>query len=53
MHSKMHWVSSQTIEKWFPEVKAQLDKITNDINKGIEKIQKRELILSQQFEIWV
>uniref|UniRef100_A0A6T2CRA7 Intraflagellar transport protein 57 homolog n=1 Tax=Eutreptiella gymnastica TaxID=73025 RepID=A0A6T2CRA7_9EUGL len=53
--SHLDWIWSllETIEKWFPEVKAQLDKITNDINKGIEKIQKRELILSQQFEIWV
>eukprot|EP00667_Euglena_gracilis_P012493 EG_transcript_12829 len=53
--SHVDWIVSllQSIEKWFPDVRAQLDKITDDITKAIEKIQKREQTLAQQFENWV
>lgn len=53
--SHLDWIWSllETIEKWFPEVKVQLDKICNDLTKAIEKIQKREATLAQQFENWV
>lgn len=50
--SHLDWIGSllKTMDKTFPEVKVQLEKIGEDINKAIEKIQKREQTLAQQFE---
>mmetsp|Transcript_66232 Transcript_66232/g.117612 ORF Transcript_66232/g.117612 Transcript_66232/m.117612 type:complete len:433 (-) Transcript_66232:1571-2869(-) len=53
--SHLDWIWSllETIEKWFPEVKVQLERINTDLTKAIDKIQKRESTLSQQFDNWV
>eukprot|EP01012_Entosiphon_sulcatum_P018010 TRINITY_DN2275_c0_g1_i1.p2 TRINITY_DN2275_c0_g1~~TRINITY_DN2275_c0_g1_i1.p2 ORF type:complete len:417 (-),score=139.32 TRINITY_DN2275_c0_g1_i1:107-1357(-) len=53
--SHLDWIQSliKTMDKTFPEAKLQLEKISEDITKAIEKIQKREQTLTQQFETYV
>eukprot|EP01010_Urceolus_cornutus_P003172 NODE_430_length_1678_cov_287.227747_g335_i0.p1 GENE.NODE_430_length_1678_cov_287.227747_g335_i0~~NODE_430_length_1678_cov_287.227747_g335_i0.p1 ORF type:complete len:448 (-),score=120.23 NODE_430_length_1678_cov_287.227747_g335_i0:260-1603(-) len=43
----------KTVDKTFPEVRTQLERITEEINGAIEKIQKREQTLAEQFEAFV